>query len=163
MTMNKERLFTELTRRFTEEGIQAARQSDSCLQVLLDGEPVGRIDRFGYSFRSTGDLDSEQANDLYYYAAHVAGVVLEYLTGLEQAPPLIADGLGDGFKLLCEFNGTVLAGKEIPGLGNQFVTWQRDFDGSGLSHGHYHDDYPTAKEDFVERSRLVNKIGRAHV
>ena len=84
MTMNKERLFTELTRKFTEEGIQVARQSDSCLQVLLDGEPVSRIDRFGYSLRSTGDPDSEQANDLYYYAAHVAGVVLEYLSGLEQ-------------------------------------------------------------------------------
>ena len=25
-----------------------------------------------------------------------------------------------------------------------------------ISHGHYYDDYPTAKEDFVERSRLVN-------
>ena len=25
-----------------------------------------------------------------------------------------------------------------------------------ILHGHYCDDYPTAKEDFVERSRLVN-------
>ena len=64
MAMNKERFYTELTRKFEEEGIQVACQSDSCLQVLLDGEPVGRIDRFGYSFRSTGDLDSEQANQL---------------------------------------------------------------------------------------------------
>ena len=74
-----------------------------------------------------------------------AGTVMEYMTLLENAPPLKADGLADGYRVLAEFNGTVLAGTETR-LGAQFVTWARDYDRSGVNNGHYYmEDYQGAK------------------
>ena len=80
---------------------------------------------------------------------------MEYMTLLEAAPPLKAEGLADGYRVLAEFNGTVLAGTETL-LGAQFVTWARDYDRKGVNNGHYYmEDYQSAKEDFALRSGLV--------
>ncbi len=39
-----------------------------------------------------------------------------------------------------------------------FVTWQRDYDGTGMGQGHYRIDcYAAAKEDFAERAGLVQR------
>ena len=74
---------------------------------------------------------------------------------LETAPPLKAESLADGYRVLAEFNGTVLAGKKTL-LGAQFVTWAWDYDRRGVSNGHYcMEDYQTAKEDFTFRSGLM--------
>lgn len=40
----------------------------------------------------------------------IAGVTAEYMKQMETAPILKASGLDDEFKLLADFNGTVLAG-----------------------------------------------------
>ena len=80
---------------------------------------------------------------------------MKYMKLLETAPPLKADGLADGYRVLAEFNGTVLAGTETR-LGAQFVTWARDYDRSGVNDGHYYmEDYQGAREDFALRSGLV--------
>ena len=80
---------------------------------------------------------------------------MKYMKLLETAPPLKAEGLTDGYRVLAEFNGTVLAGTETR-LGAQFVTWARDYDRSGVNDGHYYmEDYQGAKEDFALRSGLV--------
>lgn len=79
----------------------------------------------------------------------------KYVTAMEQAPPLQADGLGDGYVKLSEFEDTVLAGKDISGHGFQFITWQWNNDHTGLNHGHYYNEYPAAKEDFAQRSGLL--------
>ena len=72
---------------------------------------------------------------------------MKYMKLLETAPPLKAESLADGYRVLAEFNGTVLAGKKTL-LGAQFVTW--------ASNGHYYmEDYQTAKEDFTFRSGLM--------
>ena len=47
---------------------------------------------------------------------------MKYMKLLETAPPLKAESLADGYRVLAEFNGTVLAGKKTL-LGAQFVTW----------------------------------------
>ena len=45
--------------------------------------------------------------------------------------------------------------------GTQFVTWDRDFDHRGVSHGHYYTglyasgNYEAAKRDFATRSGLI--------
>ena len=39
--------------------------------------------------------------------------------------------------------------------GVQFVTWERDFDKTGLCWGHYFEDYGKARQDFATRSGLV--------
>ena len=55
----------------------------------------------------------------------IAQITREYMTQLEQAPPLSASGLASeaGYGLLPEFNNIVLAGK-VTRYGAQFVTWE---------------------------------------
>ena len=60
---------------------------------------------------------------------------MEYTQAVEQASVLEADTLDTEYRLLAEYGGVVLAGKEMErGYGYQFVTWSRDQDGRGLSH-----------------------------
>lgn len=84
----------------------------------------------------------------------------EYMTLLEQAPPLEAEELSEGFQLLAEFNGTVLAG-HMTQYGAQFVTWEWVRDKTSLWQGHYYGaggdsgGYQAAKRDFSVRSGLI--------
>lgn len=79
----------------------------------------------------------------------------KYVAAVEQAPPLLAEGLGSGYVRLAEFEDTVLAGKDMGGNGYQFITWQWTHDHTGLYHGHYYDNFAKAKEDFAYRSGLA--------
>lgn len=72
----------------------------------------------------------------------------EYMTLLEQAPPLAAEELSEGFQLLAEFNGTVLAG-HMTQYGAQFITWEWVRDKTSLWQSH------NAKRDFSARSGLL--------
>lgn len=62
--------------------------------------------------------------------------------------------------MLADFNSVVLAGCPSK-YGTQFVTWDRDFDHKGVSHGHYYTglyasgNYEAAKRDFATRSGLI--------
>ena len=61
----------------------------------------------------------------------------EYMTLLEQAPPLASEELSEGFQLLAEFNGTVLTG-HMTQYGAQFITWEWVRDKTSLWQGHYY-------------------------
>jgi hypothetical protein len=102
-------------------------------------------------------LNTDEANDLYFRTSEIAAEVRNYMTLMDQAPPLTADSLDEPYRLLAAFNGCVLGGcPSEKGYGVQFTTWQRDHDGTGLIWGHYHgNDYAAAKEDFAIRSGLV--------
>ena len=77
--------------------------------------------------------------------------------GLRKQPFLKADGLEDGYKVLADFNGTVLAGVQSK-HGVHFVTWDWDYDRTGAVHGHYFmENYAGAKQDFAIRSGLIQK------
>ena len=84
------------------------------------------------------------------------------MTLIEQAPDLKADGLGENYKLLAEFNGAVLAGHSSR-YGVEFVTWEWSCGRTGLWQGHYHDPgsgpngYLSAKQDFCVRSGLMDQ------
>ena len=86
----------------------------------------------------------------------------EYMRQMETAPFLKADGLEDGYKVLADFNGIVLAGIQSK-YGAQFVTWDWSFDRKGVCHGHYYTglyssgNYDAAKRDFAVRSGLIPK------
>ncbi len=68
--------------------------------------------------------------------------------------------LDEEFRLLAEFNGTVLAGRETQ-HGYQFVTWERGYDGTGVMWGHYYlDNYSEAKQDFAVRGGFRSHIDR---
>ena len=65
--------------------------------------------------------------------------------------------LPDNCKLLCDFNGYVLAQRDYKVGDNQrseYITWQKG-QNSGVVLGHYYNDLQTAKEDFTKRSELV--------
>lgn len=63
----------------------------------------------GITYRSDNIPTSERvaAKDKAY---RIVCTTAEYMRQMEQAPPLKACGLADGYKLLADFNGTVLAG-----------------------------------------------------
>ena len=96
--------------------------------------------------RGEDDTLLEQLIDIYH-------TVQEYTAAYEKAPELKAV---ENYKLLSEFNGTVLAAKDMDFNGFQFVTWGRCNDGVTVTLGHYHaDNYDAAKEDFATRSGLI--------
>ena len=68
-----------------------------------------------------------------------------------------ADGLEDGYKVLADFNGTVLAGVQSK-YGVHFVTWDWAYGHTGVCHGHYFmENYAGAKQNFAIRSGLIQK------
>ena len=76
---------------------------------------------------------------------------------MEAAPQLKASGLDGDYRILADFGGTVLAGSPSK-YGVQFVTWDWDYDRTGVVHGHYFmENYDAAKQDFATRSGLIPK------
>ena len=57
----------------------------------------------------------------------IAARTLEYMTAMETALQPEASGLGGDYRILADFNGTILAGTHSK-HGIQFVTWDRDYD-----------------------------------
>ena len=79
------------------------------------------------------------------------------MTAMEAAPQLKAGGLDGDYRILADFGGTVLAGSPSK-YGVQFVTWDWDYDRTGVVHGHYFmENYDEAKQDFAIRSGLIHK------
>ena len=101
----------------------------------------------------------EEAHDLYHSVSALADEVHEYVEVVQNAPLFQADSLQEKFRLLADFGGAVLAGRERGnGWGYQFVTWVWDYDRRGVSHGHYFEDnFQSAKQDFAVRSGLISR------
>ena len=127
------------------------------LPVLWNGVPLCRITGKGSVFYRREDVDTPQAEDALYRVEDIAAKTLEYMTAMESAPQLKASGLDGDYRILADFGGTVLAGTPSK-HGVQFVTWDWDYDRTGLSHGHYFmENYDGAKQDFAIRSGLIHK------
>ena len=106
------------------------------LPVLWNGTPLCRITGKGSVFYRREDADTPQAEDALYRVEDIAAKTLEYMTAMEAAPQLKASGLDGDYRILADFGGTVLAGTPSK-YGVQFVTWDWDYDRTGVSHGHY--------------------------
>ena len=154
--MTKEAYFEKLSYALRRrELLPRPAEEDGLLPVEWDGRILCRITEHGAVRYDPTWVVTDRAKAALAQAAEAAGTVLEYMTLLEAAPPLKAEGLVDGYRVLAEFNGTVLVGTETL-LGAQFVTWARDYDRKGLNNGHYYmEDYQGAKEDFALRAGLV--------
>ena len=127
------------------------------LPVLWNGAPLCRITGKGSVFYRREDADTPQAEDALYRVEDIATQTMEYMTAMETAPQLKASGLEGDYRILADFNGTVLAGMHSK-HGVQFVTWDWDYDRTGLSHGHYFmENYNGAKQNFAIRSGLIHK------
>ena len=108
-------------------------------------------------FYRRADADTPQAEDALYRVEDIAAKTLEYMTAMEAAPQLKASGLDGDYRILADFGGTVLAGSPSK-YGVQFVTWDWDYDRTGVVHGHYFmENYDGAKQDFATRSGLIQK------
>lgn len=76
-----------------------------------------------------------------------------YLT----AKPLDCEGVRD-FRLISEFGNHLLAAKQSKDNEIRFVTWQYDYDRSGVTLGHYYEtNYEGALKDFTVRSGLIDE------
>jgi len=143
------------------------------LPVLWNGTPLCRITGKGSVFYRREDADTPQAEDALYRVEDIAAKTLEYMTAMEAAPQLKASGLDGDYRILADFGGTVLAGTPSK-YGVQFVTWDWDYDRTGVVHGHYFmENYDGARieaqaganfrmeRSTMPRNRISSTIGAA--
>lgn len=154
--MNKN-FFTELSRILAKHNIETAPPERNALPILLNGRSACHVEPSGDMCIFPNDVRSPEADELYHKVAPFSREVREYLTAIERAPLLKATALDEDFRLLAEFNGAVFAGRETE-YGYMFVTWERDYEGTGVSNGAYYlDGYKEAKQNFAIRSGLIEK------
>ena len=155
------KFFGELARRLKREGITTLPVEQERMPVLLDGQEVMAVAPGGTIFLQAETADSQPVMDAYDVVARVTAQVCEYTGAMAAAPRLKASGLHENFRLLAEYNGTVLAGRKLDwSQGYQFVTWMRSPDRAAVAHGHYYDGgdtYEAAKLDFACRAGLVDE------
>lgn len=155
------KFFGELSRRLRREGISTGPVEKERLPVLLDGQEVMAVAPGGTVFLKVETVDDQQVMDAYDVVAGISAQVCEYTEAMASAPPFKAAELHEGFRLLADFNGVVLAGQELErGWGYQFVTWARSPDRTSVAHGHFYDGgdtYEAAKLDFACRAGLVDE------
>ncbi len=138
-------------------GFETKPPEDCQLPILWNDAPLCRISGKGSVYYRREDTDTSQAEDALFRIEDIAAKTLEYMTAMESAPQLKASGLDEDYCILADFGGTVLAGAPSK-YGVQFVTWDWDYDCTGVSHGHYFmENYDGAKQDFAIRSGLIHK------
>ena len=155
--MNREQFFQELRTALHREGFTPQTEQDELLPVEWDGLPLCRITADGGVRYWQEDVATPERERACERATDLACTVREYMTLLEQAPPLQAQSLTGDYRLLADFNGVVLAAHPTR-LGVQFVTWDWSFDRTGLNQGNYfQENYAGAKQDFAIRAGLISK------
>ena len=151
------RYLEEISISLHRAGFETKPPEDCQLPILWNDAPLCRITGKGSVFYRREDADTPQAEDALFRVEDIATQTMEYMTAMETAPQLKASGLEGDYRILADFNGTVLAGMHSK-HGVQFVTWDWDYDRTGLSHGHYFmENYDGAKQDFAIRSGLIHK------
>ena len=138
-------------------GFETKSLEDCERSILWNNAPLCRITGRGSVFYRREDVDTPQAEDALFRVEYIAAKTLEYMTAMEADPQLKASGLDEDYRILADSGGTVLAGTPSK-HGVQFVTWDWDYDCTGVSHGHYFmENYDAAKRDFATRSGLIQK------
>lgn len=155
--MDRKQYFEELHIALTREGFTSQPKQGELLPVEWGGLPLCRITADGGVRYWQEDVATPERKRACERATDLACTVREYMTLLEQAPPLQAQSLTDDYRLLADFNGAVLAAHSTR-LGVQFVTWDWSFDHTGLNQGNYfQENYVGAKQDFAIRAGLISK------
>ena len=115
-----------------KEGFQLDEVHTDRLCIPLDGSPLCEVTESGGVAYRNEDIDEPEriaAKDKVY---EIVRTTAEYMRQMEMAPFLKADGLEDGYKVLADFNGTVLAGVQSK-HGVHFVTWDWAYGHTGVS------------------------------
>lgn len=154
--------FAELGIVLRKAGYTVHPEEEGLLPIEWNGRPLCRAaESGGIRYRQSDllDADAEQALSR---VTDIASVVREYTLLLDQAPDIKADGLGEGYKLLADFNGAVLAGHPTK-YGAEFITWLWNYGGKSVGHGNYYgpgcgpEGYLSAKENFCVRAGLLER------
>ena len=151
------RFLEETAIRLRQNGFTVEPIEDHHLPVCWEKGRLCRISGRGSVLYRQENVDNIRTQDALQTVIDTAKMTSEYMAILETAPLLKASGLDGDYRILADFGGTVLAG--TPGkYGVQFVTWDWDYDRTGVSHGHYFmENYDEAKQDFATRSGLIQK------
>lgn len=155
--MTQNQYFSELALRLRQAGFTVLPQENGLLPVEWDGRLLCLITSDGSVRYQSEDIEGPDRELACQRAIDLAAITAEYVNLLAKAPELKADGLGDGYLLLADFNSAVLAGHPTQ-YGTRFVTWIWNYDRTGLGHGHYYEgDFQSAKQDFAVRSGLISR------
>lgn len=151
----RKKYFAEISLALRREGLGIERIAEDRLAVSWEGQLLCEASGVGaITYRKLSVPEREAAKDKVYDTVRI---VAEYMSLMEEAPLLEADGLDEPYKLLADFNGTVLAGHETK-YGVQFVTWDWNYNRTGVVQDHYTShDYEAAKQDFAIRAGLVER------
>jgi len=98
--------------------------------------------------------DQQRQRDLVYDAIRPITAKAEEMAYVwNNAAPMKIDS-DDTYRLLSEHGKHVFAARDDGAHGLHFVTWEYDYNRTGVSHGRYTTDYEAAKLDFAVRSGL---------
>ena len=136
--MNAERnsYFKELAINLRHEGLTVGPETDGLLPVELDGRRLCLAAGDGRVRYREEDIADDSRHAALDRATAVVRATSEYMSQMETAPPLTASGLEGDYRVLAEFNDTVLAGHPTK-YGCQFVTWERVQSWTALHQGDY--------------------------
>ena len=154
-TEAEKRYFDETVRVLQRGGFQVEQAPAGPLKVGWNDAPLCEVAKIGgitYRNEDVATIERMAAKDKVY---GIVCTTAEYMRQMEQAPPLPVSDLKDRYKVLADFNGTVLAGA-YGKFGVEFATWDWDYNRGGVTHGHYFsENYNGAKQDFAIRSGLI--------
>ena len=130
------RYLEELKIGLVHADFEPERIEDQHLPVRWEDHYLCRASGRGSVLYRQENVDGIGAQDALQSVIHIAAMTAEYMTAMERAPKLQATGLEGDYRILADFGGTVLAGTPSK-YGVQFVTWDWDYDRTGVVHGHY--------------------------
>ena len=151
----RDRFYKEVGIHLAREGFSVMKPQNGLLPIEWNGASLCRITAGGGAQFRRDELEPEGAGDAFQLATDIAHTTVEYMRLMESSPPLRAKGLDGDYRVLADFNDTVLAGHPT-GQGTEFVTWEWDYSHTGMWQGHYYgNNYAGAKQDFALRSGLI--------
>ena len=159
-TEERNSYFRELSINLRHEGFTVGPETDGLLPVELDGQQLCHAVEDGKVRYREEDISNDSMRAALERVTTVVGATSEYMSQMKTAPQLTASGLEGDYRVLADFNDTVLAGHSTQ-YGHQFVTWERVQERTALHQGNYYgpgsgaDCYTAAKRDFAVRSGLV--------
>ena len=153
----KEQFLWETEHQLRMAQVEATLEADDLIHASWNGKLLCTVDANGTVRFSPADIRGVNEDRQLQTVTQTVALVKEYLRIMERAPTLKAIDLSEDYKILAEFDDTVLAGR-MSKNGARFVTWEYDFDRRGVHAGHYFMQlYESAKQDFAVRAGLVNR------
>ena len=119
------RYLEETATRLRQNGFTVEPIEDHHLPVCWEKGRLCRVSGKGSVLYRQERVDALGAQDALQAVIDTAKMTSEYMAILEYAPQLKATDLTGDYRILADFNGTILAGTHSK-HGIQFVTWDRD-------------------------------------